>query len=97
MLNDSSTSIPKQQAIDQQETDATKDNTPTDHNKLPTALQLGKRLIANLMPSSAFQTLKIPFPDDEHYLTSADSTYYINERSLTSIAAYSLGFVTVSI
>ena len=65
--------------------------TVADHNKLPTALQLGKRLIANLMPSSAFQSIKMPFPDDEHYLTSAESIYYVNERSLTSIAAYSLG------
>jgi hypothetical protein len=66
-----------------------------DHSKhIPTALQLGKRLIANLMPSSAFQPIKMPFPDDEHYLTlGAESIYYINERSLTSIIAYSLGYL----
>lgn len=86
----------------QEQQDAAMMTTPSDavadHNKLPTtALQLGKRLIANLMPSSAFQQLKIPFPDDEHYLTSAESIYYVNERSLTSIAAYSLGFVLSSI
>lgn len=76
---------------------ATPSDAVADHNKLPTtALQLGKRLIANLMPSSAFQQLKIPFPDDEHYLTSAESIYYVNERSLTSIAAYSLGCVMLS-
>lgn len=69
--------------------------TTADHTKpIPTALQLGKRLIANLMPSSAYQPIKMPFGDDEHYLIiGAESVYYVNERSLTSIVAFALGYV----
>lgn len=68
-----------------------------DHNKqvTPATMSIGKRFIANsfianLIPSSVFQPLKVPFPDDEHYLLSSESTYYINDKNLSSIVAFSL-------
>ena len=55
-----------------------------------TAMSIGKRLFANLIPSTAYQPLKIPFPDDEHYMLSTDSKYYVNDKYLTSIIAFTL-------
>ena len=49
-----------------------------------------KRLFANLMLNSSFQSLKIPFSDDEHYLLSADSIYYVNDKEIMSIVAFTL-------
>ena len=54
------------------------------------AISIGKRLIANLIPSTAFQPLKIPFPDDEHYLVDVDSRYYVSDKNLSSIVAFTL-------
>lgn len=64
---------------------------PTQDDKL-SALQLGKRLIANLIPSSAYQPLRMPFSEEEHYLLNTDSTYYVNDKYLTSIIAFSLWY-----
>lgn len=61
-----------------------------DHSKQNMAMSIGKRLIANLIPSSAFHPLKIPFPEEEHYLLSAESKYYINDKNLSSIVAFTL-------
>ena len=61
-----------------------------DHSKHNMALSIGKRLIANLIPSSAFNPLKIPFPEEEHYLLSAESKYYVNDKNLSSIVAFTL-------
>ena len=61
-----------------------------DPGKSVSAMSIGKRLLSNLIPSSAFQSLKIPFPDEEHYLLSTESQYYINDKYLTSIIAFSL-------
>ncbi len=66
-----------------------------EHNKMAntstsTAISIGKRFIANLIPSSAFQPLKVPFPEDEHYLVGSESTYYVNDKNLSSIVAFSL-------
>lgn len=60
-----------------------------------TTMSLGKRFIANsfianLIPSSAFQPLKMPFPEDEHFLLSSESSYYVNDKNLSSIVAFSL-------
>lgn len=54
------------------------------------AISIGKRLIANLIPSSAFQPLKYPFPDEEHFLLGYDSKYYVNDKNLSSIVAFTL-------
>jgi hypothetical protein len=61
-----------------------------EHSKSVTAMSIGKRLIANLIPSSAYQSLKLPFPEDEHYLLSTESKYFVNDRYLTSIVAFTL-------
>lgn len=66
------------------------DNILDDHSKTVSAISIGKRLFANLIPSTAFQPLKLPFADDEHYLLSSESVFYINDRHLTSIAAFTL-------
>ncbi len=58
--------------------------------KHSSAISIGKRFIANLMPSSAFQPLKVPFPEEEHYLLSSESKYYINDKNLSSIIAFTL-------
>ena len=60
-----------------------------EHNKASSSISM-KRFIVNLIPSSAFQPLKIPFPEEEHYLLSSDSCYYINDKDLSSIIAFSL-------
>ncbi len=67
------------------------DHVPVDeeHNKASTSISM-KRFIVNLIPSSAFQPLKMPFPEEEHYLLSSDSCYYINDKDLSSIIAFSL-------
>ncbi len=54
------------------------------------AISIGKRFIANLIPSSAFQPLKIPFSEEEHYLVGSDSSYYVNDKNLSSIVAFTL-------
>lgn len=56
----------------------------------PSAISIGKRFIANLIPGSAFQPLKIPFPEEEHYLLSTESKYYVNDKNLSSIVAFTL-------
>lgn len=64
-----------------------------DHSKSATAssaISLGKRFIANLIPSSAFQPLKLQFPEEEHFLLNCDSTYYVNDKNLSSIVAFTL-------
>jgi len=60
-----------------------------EHNKASSSISM-KRFIVNLIPSSAFQPLKMPFPEEEHYLLSSDSCYYINDKDLNSIIAFSL-------
>ncbi len=65
-------------------------STATDDDHRPSAISIGKRFIANLIPSSAFQPLKIPFPEEEHYLLSTESKYYINDKNLSSIVAFTL-------
>lgn len=67
----------------------------TNHNaesdeQRTSVLAIGKRFIANMIPSSAFQPLKIPFPEEEHYLLSTESKYYINDKNLSSIVAFTL-------
>lgn len=67
-------------------------NKPTTPN---TTISLSKRFIANsfihaLIPSSAYQQLKLPFPEDEHYLLNFESNYYVNDKNLSSIVAFSL-------
>ncbi|CAF0732180.1 unnamed protein product [Brachionus calyciflorus] len=59
-------------------------------SQAPSAISIGKRLIANLIPLSAYQPLKIPFIDDEHYLLSTESSYYVNEKYLSSIVSFTL-------
>jgi hypothetical protein len=54
------------------------------------AISIGKRLIANLIPSSAYQPLKCPFPEEEHFLSGYDSKYYVNDKNLSSIVAFTL-------
>jgi hypothetical protein len=54
------------------------------------AMSIGKRLFANLIPSTAYQPLKMPYAEDEHYLLSSDSVYYINDKYLSSIVAFTL-------
>ena len=66
-----------------------------EHKTTPSTISIGKRFIANsfianLIPSSVYQPLKVPFPEDEHYLLSSESTYYINDKNLSSIVAFSL-------
>ena len=56
-------------------------------------ISIGKRLIANLIPSSAFQPLKYPFPDEEHFLLGFDSKYYVNDKNLSSIVAFTLRLI----
>ena len=66
-----------------------------DHSKSATtasAISLGKRFIANLIPSSAFQPLKLQFPEEEHFLLNCDSSYYVNDKNLSSIVAFTLGY-----
>jgi hypothetical protein len=46
--------------------------------------------MASLVPSTAFQPLKLPFPDEEHYLLGFDSSYYVNDKNLSSIVAFTL-------
>ena len=53
-------------------------------------ISIGKRLMANLIPSSAFQPLKYPFPDEEHFLLGVESRYYVNDKNLSSIVAFTL-------
>jgi len=69
---------------------ATTTDEANEHNKHSSAIAIGKRFIANLMPSSAFQPLKVPFPEEEHYLLSSESKYYINDKNLSSIIAFTL-------
>lgn len=54
------------------------------------AIAIGKRLIASFIASSTFQPLKTPFSEDEHYILSSESSYYVNERYLSSIVAFAL-------
>lgn len=62
-----------------------------DHGKSSSsAISLGKRFIANLIPSSAFQNLKTPFLDEEHFLLNYESAYYVNDKNLSSIVAFTL-------
>jgi hypothetical protein len=65
-------------------------NAEDEHKGSTSAISIGKRFIANLIPSSAFQPLKIPFSEDEHYLTGSDSSYYVNDKNLSSIVAFTL-------
>lgn len=67
----------------------TQNNSLDDDHKLK-SISIGKRLMANLIPSTAFQPLKIPFPDEEHYLLGFDSNYYVNDKNLSSIVAFTL-------
>ncbi len=62
-----------------------------DHSKTPSISM--KRIFANLIPSTAFQPLKLPFPDEEHYLLSGESHYYVNDKDLSSIVAYTLRYL----
>ncbi len=61
-----------------------------EHNKQNSAISIGKRFIANLIPGTSFQPLKIPFPEEEHYLLSSESNYYVNDKNLSSIVAFTL-------
>lgn len=54
------------------------------------AIAIGKRLIASFIASSTFQPLKTPFAEDEHYILSSESSYYVNEKYLSSIVAFAL-------
>lgn len=49
-----------------------------------------KRILANLLPGSSFQPLKLPFSEDEHFILNCDSSYYISEKDLSSIVAFTL-------
>ncbi len=84
--------------IDVQNSELTPSSMPTtklatmdvddEHSKTP-AISM-KRIFANLIPATAFLPLKLPFPEEEHYLLSGDSYYYVNDKDLGSIVAFTL-------
>lgn len=49
-----------------------------------------KRIITNLLTTQTFTPLKLPFPDEEHYILSGESDYYVNDKDLITIIAYTL-------
>ncbi len=59
-----------------------------EHSKTPSISM--KRIFANLIPATTFQPLKMPFPEEEHYLLSSESYYYVNDKDLGSIVAFTL-------
>ncbi len=65
-------------------------NSATVQHDPSSAMSIGKRLFANLIPSTAYQPLKMPYAEDEHYLLSSDSVFYINDKYLSSIVAFTL-------
>lgn len=66
------------------------ENVPKSSQSSQSAIAIGKRLLASFIASSTFQPLKIPFAEDEHYILSSESTYYVNEKYLSSIIAFAL-------
>jgi hypothetical protein len=52
-----------------------------------------KRIISNLLTTQTFTPLKMPFPDEEHYILTGESDYYVNDKDLISIIAYTLKYV----
>ena len=50
-----------------------------------------KRIFATFLSSSSFQPLKLPFVEEEHFILNCESNiYYVNEKDLSSIVAFTL-------
>jgi hypothetical protein len=49
-----------------------------------------KRIFATFLTSSSFQPLKLQFPEEEHFILNSESNYYVNEKDLSSIVAFTL-------
>ena len=91
LLNENSVgSAPKQSLFEQPSITGVISQDSDDHAKTVSTMSIGKRLFANLIPSTAYQPLKIPFPEDEHYCLSSESVFYINDKYLSSIVAFTL-------
>ena len=52
-----------------------------------------KRIFATFLTSSSFQPLKLPFAEEEHFILNCESNYYVNEKDLSSIVAFTLRYV----
>jgi hypothetical protein len=65
-------------------------NTENDEEHLKSSSISMKRIFANFLPSSSFQPLKLPFPEEEHFILNCESNYFINEKDLSSIVAFTL-------
>ena len=66
-------------------------NTDNDEEQTKSSLSM-KRILATFLPSSSFQPLKIPFAEEEHFILNSESIYYVNEKDLSSIVAFTLRF-----